>query len=37
MAMLVLLHQEMKLTPVNHLNPLEDLGSSHAMSTSCQG
>ena len=36
-AMLVLLHQETKLTPVNYLNPLEDSGSSHVMSTSPQG
>ena len=36
-AMFVLLHQEAKLAPVQHFNPLEDSSSSHASSTSCQG
>ena len=35
--MLVLLHQEAQPTPVHYLDPLEDLGPSHAMSTPCQG
>ena len=35
--MLVLLHQEAELTPVNNLDSLEDSGSSHVTSTSCQG
>ena len=36
-AMLVLLHQDAKLAPVQHLDPLEDSSSSHASSASCQG
>ena len=34
-AMLVLLHQDAKLAPVQHLDPLEDSSSSHASSASC--
>ena len=34
-VMLVLLHQEAKLAPVDNFDPLEDSGPSHVVSTSC--